>query len=212
MFFPSGRARRKESQYCVLGNLTQGNIDKENENLASERLMNQAVAKVQVDMETNPNAFLNDMHQWQKRDWTDRKRTEELALKRRTKITSDTPFQLLCRKCQRLACMSTDFRLLEQSSRAVVAEDFRGKWKRVERGEVYQYKHNVDKIAKVHCQACSYDWGILVRYKPTSRELPVLKLESFFLVNTRTGIKVDQKLKWSQAPFSVKDISEEELV
>ena len=202
---------KRQSQYCVVGSLTQGNLDKERENLALERLMNQALTKVRIDMETNPNAFLNEMTRWQRKDWEHRKYCEAIALERLKKVTSDTPFQLLCRKCQRPACLSTDFRLLEQSSRAVVAEDFRGKWKRVERGAVYQIKYNVDKIAKVHCNECNYDWGIVICYKPTGRELPVLKLESFFLVDTRTGVKLSKKLKWAEAPFSVEDISEEEL-
>ena len=201
-----------DSQYCVLGNLTQGNVDKEKSNLALERLMEQALDKVQANMEDNLNAHLNEMSEWQQRDWANRKRAKELALEKLcAKVTSDISYQLLCRKCQCLACMSTDFRLLEHSSRAVVAEDFRGRWKRVERGEVLQFKLNEDKIAKVHCKACSYDWGILVRYRPTGRELPVLKLESFLLVDTRTGMKLDKKLKWASAPFQVHDISEEEL-
>ncbi|KAK7115822.1 ATP-dependent RNA helicase DHX58-like [Littorina saxatilis] len=208
-----GRARQMDSQYCVLGNLLHGNIDKEKENLAAERLMHQAVDKVQTYMEHNTNAFLADMNQWQKTECT-RQKLEELQadLKVRSKTVSSAVYQLLCRKCQCHVCMSTEFRLLEQSCRAVVAPDFRGRWKRVERGEVHQFKLNVEKIAKVHCKACSYDWGILIRYTPTGKELPVLKIESFFLVDTRTGDKMNGKLKWPQAPFHVEAISYEHLM
>nr|KAG5689285.1 hypothetical protein BaRGS_033077 [Batillaria attramentaria] len=40
-----GRARKKDSRYCVLVNELKGNLDKENENVACERLMKQAVVK-----------------------------------------------------------------------------------------------------------------------------------------------------------------------
>ena len=50
-----------DSQYRVLGNQVQGNVNKEKDNLASERLMLQAVEVVKAAMKDNPNAFLHNM-------------------------------------------------------------------------------------------------------------------------------------------------------
>lgn len=208
-----GRARRMDSQYCVLGTLTQGNVNKERENVAAERLMKQAVDKVQENMDANQNAYLDNMRKWQIRNWEDCKQAEAIALvKRKAKLTCTTPYQLLCRKCQEPACMSTDFRLIDQSHRAVVAESFHGRWKRIEIKEPFQFTHNVEKVAKVHCQGCSYDWGILARYIPTNRLLPMLKIESFFLVNTKDNQKLTKKLKWSDVPFEVEEFSDAEIL
>nr|KAG5689284.1 hypothetical protein BaRGS_033076 [Batillaria attramentaria] len=148
-----GRARRMDSQYVVMGHEAKGNVDKERENLASERLMRQAVTRMQQNMDDNPNAFRGAMDRNQKSQWTTRQLAEEA----------------------------------KSSSRVVIKEDFRRKWKRVERAydnEIYQ---DLEKVAKVHCNNkdengddCSFDWGCLVKYIPSGREYPVLKLESFF--------------------------------
>ncbi|KAL8589109.1 hypothetical protein ACOMHN_017272 [Nucella lapillus] len=209
-----GRARRMDSQYCLLGSLTQKNVNKEQENLAWERLMNKAVEQVQQDMDNSPNVFQEQMHNWQKSDCQVRKHREEVALeKQRMRVDATGVFRLLCRKCQAFACMSSDFRLVCGSNRAVVDKGFGKRWKRVERGDPQQMKHNLEKVAKVHCRAdrCGYDWGIVARYLPTGRLLPVLKIESFFLEDCATGEKLKLKFKWSQAPFHVPDISDAEL-
>ncbi|XP_076465243.1 antiviral innate immune response receptor RIG-I-like [Babylonia areolata] len=209
-----GRARRMDSQYCLLGTLSQNNVRKEQENLAWERLMDRATEQVQGDMDLNPNAFQEAMYHWQKKDYEARKYQAQVALGKLCKRIEDcSVYRLLCRKCQGFVCMSTDFRLLSQSSRAVVDKTFGNRWKRVERGDPQPMMHNLEKVAKVHCRAdnCARDWGILVRYTPTGRLLPVLKIESFFLEDRATGNKIKKKLKWSEAPFHVEAITEEEL-
>ncbi|KAK7473369.1 hypothetical protein BaRGS_00035417 [Batillaria attramentaria] len=217
-----GRARRMDSQYVVMGHEAKGNVDKERENLASERLMRQAVTRMQQNMDDNPNAFRGAMDRNQKSQWTTRQLAEEAKRRqaRRMQETQDSGdrYDLLCRKCQQKACSSTDIRLYASSSRVVIKEDFRRKWKRVERAydnEIYQ---DLEKVAKVHCNNkdengddCSFDWGCLVKYIPSGREYPVLKLESFFLVDTRTGQRHPRKLKWGKAPFTVKPLTEDEI-
>ena len=87
------------------------------------------------------------------------------------------------------------------------------RWKRVQRESPYQLMQNLEKVAKVHCRGddCAYDWGIVVRYMPTGRHFPVLKLDSFFLEHAATGDKLSGKIKWSKAPFHVPAISQQEL-
>ena len=93
----------------------------------------------------------------------------------------------------------------------MVGSDFAGRWTRAEVDEVFQYKRNLEKTALVICKNCCRAWGSLSRYIPTGREFPLLKLENFILVNTKTGSVMTKKLKWSAVPFAVEDISEEEL-
>lgn len=201
-----------DSQYRVLGNQVQGNVNKEKDNLASERLMLQAVEEVKAAMKDNPNAFLHSMARWQQKEWKVRRHAESLQLlKRRQAEVSGDRFELQCRKCKAKACTSTDLRRLEDCPNAVVGSDFAGRWIRVELDEVDRYKRNLEKTASVLCKSCSRAWGSLSMYIPTGREFPLLKLENFILVNTRTGSVMTKKLKWSAVPFAVEDISEEEL-
>ena len=62
-----GRARRMDSQYCVLGSTAQGNVAKERENVAAERLMIEAIQLVQSQMDSNQNIFLAEMRAFQQR-------------------------------------------------------------------------------------------------------------------------------------------------
>lgn len=215
-----GRARRMDSRYLVLGDQAQGSVDKEKENLASERLMRQAVAQIQRNMDENPNDFRSDMNKKQNLEWTTRRKLEEEAKRaeRFGSLQDSARYDLLCRKCQQRACTSSDIRLYANSSRIIVSDDFRHKWKRVQReynNETYQ---NMEKVAKVHCNHkddngddCSFDWGCLVKYIPSEKEYPVIKLESFVLVDRATGKKVLGKLKWGKAPFIVTPLTEEEI-
>ena len=201
-----------DSHYCVLGNQNQGNIIKEKENMASERLMVQAVEKIKADMTANPNAFLGRMAHWQQKEWQVRRHAEKLqTIKRQSAGVSGERFQFQCRKCKTPACMSTDMRCLEGSPNAVVGSEFTGRWVRVELDEVVHYKRNLEKIASVICKNCSRPWGSLNRFIPTGREFPLLKLENFIVVNQKTGHVTTKKMKWANAPFCVEDISEEEL-
>ncbi|KAK7473366.1 hypothetical protein BaRGS_00035414 [Batillaria attramentaria] len=59
-------------------------------------------------------------------------------------------------------------RLLGDSSRIVVAEDFHQRWNRLNlKCGPEQYTHTLVKIAKVHCKKCSF--GLGVRYKVHSK-------------------------------------------
>lgn len=209
----TGRARRLDSQYYVLGSLTHGSVDKEKGNQALEQLMNKAIEEVKNQMDQNPNDFLLQMKKWQESEWSTRCRIAEQTRRKRHLVDSSAPtYQLLCRKCQCKACLSTDLRLLGISSRLVIASDFKSKWKRVElkcRPDNYQF--NLEKVAKVHCKACSFDWGSVVKHKPSDAEYPVLKLESFSLLDTSTGKKTAAKVKWAHAPFNVEKITDDEL-
>lgn len=203
-----------DSQYCVLGNHTQGSVDKEKGNLAAERLMKKAIEEVQNRMDQNANAFLHQMNQSQETEWRSRCCiAEHTRLKRRLVGESAPTFQLLCRKCQSKACLSSDLRLLGHSNRLVIAADFKSKWKRVEqmcRPNTYQF--NLEKIARVRCKSCSHDWGCVVKHKPSDTEYPLLKLESFVLLDTSTNKKKVEKLKWANAPFNVMEITDDELM
>ncbi|XP_070210700.1 ATP-dependent RNA helicase DHX58-like isoform X2 [Littorina saxatilis] len=209
-----GRARRMDSQYCIVGDQTQGSIDKYKGNLASEQLMNKAIVEAQKQIDANENEFLHDMRNWQTSEWNKRKAAADRAkLKRRLLDSSAPAYRLLCRKCHCDACMSTDLRLYGPSNRLVIAEDFQDRWKRVERrGKANElFQHNLEKIAKVHCKGCNHDWGCLVRHLPTDEEFAALKLEGFWLLDTITNKKRVEKVKWADAPFNVEEITEEEL-
>ncbi|KAL8570809.1 hypothetical protein ACOMHN_006958 [Nucella lapillus] len=206
-----GRARRKDSQYWVLGNVSQGNLKKETDNLALERLMNKALNSLQTHIDHNPNAYLQAMTQWQLQQLRARREADKMATLRRqrSEITGEV-FRLLCRKCQTEACLSTDFRCLEECGNAVVGNAFGERWLRHELDMVEHYKRDLEKVARVACK-CGRPWGSLNRYIPTGREFPLLKLENFILKSLSTGQLNKKKLKWSQAPFHSQDITDEEL-
>ena len=202
-----------DSRYCVLGTQAKGSADKERGNQAAERVMNKAIEEVQNQIDTNPNAFLHEMKQWQESDWRTSKAMKETRRKRRLAYSDAPTYQLLCRKCHCKACLSTDVRLLGISNHIVIADEFKSKWVRVERKGMVSgdYQLNMKKTAKLSCQGCSYDWGCLSYHKPSEREYPVLKLESFVLLDTITNKKRADKVKWNQAPFNVEEITVEEL-
>ena len=209
----TGRARQMDSQYCVLGNQSQGSAHRERGNLASEKFMNQAISSLQAEMDENSNSFLHRMNLAQQTEWRIRKeRAEQTNLKRMLLEETSVTYQLLCRKCRCLACYSTDIYLLEETNRLVLAEGFEDRWKRVEKKAPDAYQHNIEKVAKVHCKDCSHDWGCLIKHAPSQAHFPLLKLEGFFLKDDSSGKLITTKLKWSKAPFSVQKISHEELV
>ena len=190
----------------------QGNVVREKENVALERLMDRAVEEVRADIRANPNAFLDSMARWQQSERRARREAEALhAVKLRGAAASGACFRLQCRKCRAEACLSTDLRRIEDSPNAVVGGRFTDKWIRVEIDEVQHYKRNMEKTASLVCKNCSRAWGSLNTYTPTGREFPLLKLENFVLVNATTERVIKKKLKWSEVPFCVDDISDEEL-
>lgn len=175
--------------------------------------MKQAIDKLQSEMESNPNAFRQWLFQLQNQEWSHRKAGEQTAkLKQAATIANTTKYDLLCRKCSSLACSSTDFRLLGNSSRVVVKEAFKQKLKTKELPERKSFTQHMDKIAKVFCKECSFDWGIMAAHIPSGRELPVLKLESFFLQEARSGKRFQKKVKWGESPFHVIQISDDDLL
>ncbi|KAK7473367.1 hypothetical protein BaRGS_00035415 [Batillaria attramentaria] len=183
-----GRARRKDSQYFILGDETRGNVPREMIHLAAERLMNQAVETFQTLMNTISNQFRNEVRERQRREKNQRLQEAEMkkySEEQRRAEVNGAVYNLYCRKCQRPACSSDEVRLYAVNTRMVISNDFQHKWKRAERKRPDQVFQNLRIVGKLHCRGCSFDWGCLARYIPTEKEFPVIKLDSFILENRR---------------------------
>lgn len=210
----TGRARRKDSQYCILGDESRGNLAKESQHLVAERLMNQAVETFRSLMAANPNHFRTEMRQRQKNELEERRResaTKKMLEEERRVEVEGALFNLLCRKCQTVACCSSDIRRFAKDTHLVVALSFRHRWKRGANKRPNQVFQNLEIVGKLLCQACSFDWGCVARYLPTSTDFPAVKLEGFILEDARSKQKVSKTVPWKVAPFDVKRISEDEL-
>ncbi|KAK7473348.1 hypothetical protein BaRGS_00035396 [Batillaria attramentaria] len=209
-----GRARRKDSQYFILGDETRGNVPREMIHLAAERLMNQAVETFQTLMNTISNQFRNEVRERQRREQNQRLQEAEMkkySEEQRRAEVNGAVYNLYCRKCQRPACSSDEVRLYAVNTRMVISNDFQHKWKRAERKRPDQVFQNLRIVGKLHCRGCSFDWGCLARYIPTEKEFPVIKLDSFILENRRTGYKIPKKVTWAESPFDVQRITCDEL-
>nr|KAG5689282.1 hypothetical protein BaRGS_033074 [Batillaria attramentaria] len=196
-----GRARKKDSEYCVLGAPSCGNVNKEMTNVAAEQLMNEAVDEFQRLVNANPNHYRDEMRERQKRDWTETQREAEakkiLAELHRAKAEGAV-YNLSCRKCKTHACVSTDFRLYATSNRINISKTFRQKFRAIEKQRPADVIYNNLKLlGEVQCAGCSFHWGRLAMYIPTGLEFPLIKLDNFILQDAVTQKTVPKKLKWS---------------
>lgn len=200
-----------DSQYCVLDGATGASADKEQENLENERLMEQAVLRIQSEIETNPNEFAQETERRQRDQWEERlKRERQVEKERQVQGFYTKKYKLLCRKCQEFACNSDDIRVIENNCHIVVNENFADKWDKVNESSVGKaISRYIVIFAGAICMKCSQHWGVVVRHVPSGRQYPTLKLEHFIIQETDTGNKLPSKIKWSKAPFHVPCLREE---
>lgn len=207
-----GRARRMNSQYCVLDDLQGGCVRKENENLANEALMQQAVEHVQKMMEDNPNDFRKSMLERQQSQVLARKLAMGATVTKREQAGFSTKvYYLRCRKCREKVFTSYDIRQIGQGSHTLTDDHLRGKWAKTRELPIpQQWTMNMERVAGVCCKSCGHKWGSLARYIPSGNEYPILKLEHFILEDVATGTEISRKMKWSDRLFSVRELTEEE--
>ena len=124
-------------------------------------------------------------------------------------------FTLLCGKCMTYVCSCTDIGQYK-SNYIVLDEIFSSERARFEphsnRGEPSE---DLEKVGKVYCSHsnCTKDWGIVGVI--CEQKVPVIKLKSFVVRNDNLrpgeyGYQERYK-QWKSKPFSVKQLTEEDL-
>ncbi|KAK7488765.1 hypothetical protein BaRGS_00020062 [Batillaria attramentaria] len=203
-----GRARQKDSRYCVMGDLASGNKAKEEANLATESLMHDAVARFQKEVDKNLGAHLDKLARMQK-DAHKKRWSPAEAEARRDKQKMPTGFyKLLCGKCQKPACTSRMIRLLKKTNRVVIGSAFSKRYERRDGQKKKAYDKDIPPTGTdLHCKHCGNRWGIFVRSVADNIEFPVITIRSFLIHDEKGEVHI--KEKWSQA-FDVPNLTEED--
>uniref|UniRef100_A0A8C2UUC2 RNA helicase n=2 Tax=Chinchilla lanigera TaxID=34839 RepID=A0A8C2UUC2_CHILA len=197
-----GRGRAKGSK-CYLLSSNADVIAKENINLYKEQMMNDSISRLQTWDEA---IFQERIHRIQNQEKLirDSQPKPELVPDKENK-------RLLCGKCKVLACHTADIRVIEESHYTVIGDAFKKCFVRKPHPKPRSYG-GFEKKEKIFCarENCGHDWGIRVRYK--TFEIPVIKIESFVVEDTVTGLQ-KQYPRWKDFPlekiqFDAKELSQ----
>ncbi|XP_077978263.1 ATP-dependent RNA helicase DHX58-like [Glandiceps talaboti] len=123
-----------------------------------------------------------------------------------TKEIPTIPVTFRCGRCKKTACLSSDFRVLNNSHHIVVNERF---CKEEITIKEERNKRKIDdlffKEGRVRCIKCMYDWGSMARV-PLLKDgvFPILRVRSFELEIPGHGRK--QYQKWREIPFGIEPV------
>ncbi|KAM9263000.1 antiviral innate immune response receptor RIG-I isoform 2-T2 [Morus bassanus] len=197
-----GRGRAKNSK-CILVTSKPEVVEYEKHNRLKEKMMNDAIEKIQNWHETTFARKVHDLQMKEKALRDSRKKETRPKLVEGKK-------NLLCGKCKAYACSTDDIRVIQASHHTVLGDAFKERYITKPHQKPMQYDGFVKK-SKMYCQNtnCQHDWGITVKYK-TFDNLPVIKIKSFVVENVDTGTQMEFP-KWRDINFSLKNFDVEEM-
>ena len=120
---------------------------------------------------------------------------------------SDDNYELLCKRCNGLACYVSDVRKRGHDY-LVIDPTLPAKITTKPHKTPKKYD-GIEKKAKMFCKNCPNDWGIIAEKDGT--DLRILKIISLKFRNMRTHDVTTYK-KWIDMPFNVPEIDDEDLV
>ncbi|KAG9347057.1 hypothetical protein JZ751_005984 [Albula glossodonta] len=187
-----GRGRAEGSK-CILISDRKERIAKERLNMHREKILEKAVANFQ----TSRKAMLTKIDTFQRED----KRIRDYEKSTPEKPKTEGSFELLCSKCKKSACFTDDVRVAEESHHIVVDRTILSRCGRKPHKKPRNFG-GFEKKMKMFCKHCQNDWGILASYR-NIEDLPVIKIESFVVVNCKTKIQKYFR-RWRDVTFALK--------
>ena len=183
-----------------------GTAERDELNKIREQMMDDAIrniVKMDVDnFEKRVKHFQKEAKQ--RRDMDLLGKQAEMARKQARPAGED--HKLLCMKCDKLVCFSSDIRRIQKSHYVVVDVGFKDRAHVKKHHRPMEYDE-MRKMGKLHCGECDKDWGVVVRY--LNVYFPVLKL-SEFAVEDANGHRRFYK-KWKEISFKVNELTPEEM-
>lgn len=159
-----------------------------------------------------PADFCNLISRRQKEDYESQKLKAQVE--RDNTVLHHGEFQLLCGRCKEYACSTLDIGVFNTSQHIVLNEEFATvRAKITPHPKPKKIDDNYNKIGKIHCMKCNFDWGILAII--CEQKLPIIKISGFIIEReeddgTTSRYKKD---KWKDAKriFSVRELKREDL-
>ncbi|KAG7477062.1 hypothetical protein MATL_G00089250 [Megalops atlanticus] len=190
-----GRGRAKDS-LCLLITSSSESATKEQINILHEKMMYDAINNIQSIKHDQFLARVKKMQTIMKK-----KQDMEKMMEAKKKQETDV-FLLLCGKCNKLTCKSSDLRVIKKSHRVVINKNFISLCNVTPHPKPKKYD-DIDMKNKISCIKCNTDWGIMGSYLCFT-ELPLLKTDGFVFVNSRTQRKLVLK-KWQEFPGVIEE-------
>ncbi|XP_078070164.1 antiviral innate immune response receptor RIG-I-like isoform X2 [Mustelus asterias] len=187
-----GRGRAQNSK-CILITSKKEQVEKEKLNFMQEKMMYEAIRKVQ---ELDKAVLLEEINIIQVND----KKMRECTVSTPSVDRPDASYKLLCGKCKNYACHSGDIRVIEECHHTVIDDSFKDRYSTRPHKKPKSF-NNFQKRQKLYCKECNHDWGITANYK-VFNDIPVIKIESFILKNV-TSSDLTPGSKWKNIPFSI---------
>ncbi|CAD5118190.1 DgyrCDS6915 [Dimorphilus gyrociliatus] len=175
-----GRGRAANSKYFLITSTTNNNYQKEKINMMREKFLKKCIDHLAT--EEGKYEFGIKIPKVQNRMNTDRKlkRFQSNAI-----ITPDEKvYEFRCIKCESIACLSSDLRLVGNSHRVILLRDFETRYVLKEHPRKENTRGNIHRIGKIHCKECEANWGVLINHEGI--ELPVLKVDPFVINDIST--------------------------
>lgn len=197
----TGRGRADDAKYYLLTETGSGAAQREDKNKIRENMMAKAIEYIN---ELSNCEFIRQLERFQREAKKDREMAakdeeQKRALKATRRQTGD--FQLRCKKCDQLAAVSSDFRVIKGMHHVVIDEDFQ------ERSVVEPHPKPIQlddfiNQGKLFCKGCKHEWGIQAQYRNVS--VPILAIAKFVVIDPYDRRALYKK--WKDAPFNMREI------
>ncbi|XP_006009599.1 probable ATP-dependent RNA helicase DDX58 [Latimeria chalumnae] len=192
-----GRGRAKGSK-CILVTSKSEQVEKEKMNMLHEKIMDNAIELLQKDNQAYLTSKVMNLQKEEKR-LREFKRVIE-----RKKTKKGGSRRLVCGKCKTFACKAEDIKTIKNSHHVVMNDSFEERYATQPHKKPRSFD-GIMKKNKLFCKECGYDWGITASYL-TIENLPVIKIESFVVINDETPAQQQQHFKsWKDVDFEMEE-------
>ncbi|KAK3611674.1 hypothetical protein CHS0354_012045 [Potamilus streckersoni] len=199
-----GRARAMDSKYHVVAQVGKGTAEKEEMNLVREKLMQQAIIELQLDIQQSPQKFRQYLRELQEKDKLD---YALQAKQKEERLIKQGEYELRCIQCNSFICMSSDIRKVQNSHNVVIDPSFRDRASFTKSTEPKFQSPEIQFIGKIACSNCNEDFGNFCIYR--NLEFPVIKVCQFIVIS-QNGEQKKYK-KWKQVPFAIPQLTNDEI-
>ncbi|XP_053558602.1 antiviral innate immune response receptor RIG-I [Bombina bombina] len=197
-----GRGRAQDSK-CFLVTCKRDQAEREKNNILYEKMMNDAVAKLQ---ELDERDFLNLIRKSQQEEKNFRDFKKYVGKPKPTESNK----RLLCGKCKTFVCNTDDIRTIQGSHHTVIDKSFKDRYITEPHPKPRGFQGYTKKF-KLFCKKpdCKEDWGVSGTYQ-TSPNIPLIKISSFVVENAE-GTNQEYFSRWVKVNFTMKEFSSEEM-
>ncbi|KAL3863069.1 hypothetical protein ACJMK2_004847 [Sinanodonta woodiana] len=199
-----GRARAMDSRYCVVAQVGKGTAEKEEINVMREKLMQQAIIELQLDIQQSPQKIRQHLRELQEKD---KFNCILQAKQKEERLIKQGEYELRCIQCNSFISMSSDIRKVQNSHNVVIDPSFRDRVSFTKSTEPKFQSPEIQFIGKIACSNCNEDFGTFCNYR--NLELPVIKVCQFIVIG-QNGEQKKYK-KWKKVPFEIPQLTNEEI-